>query len=101
MRIRRCAIVLIEPREKLAFDMDSLCDGGDGLNAQIELLALAPHLDDAEVPVDPAQVAVLNALVAAPWQEFATLAARHGADLLRDLLAKGLLIGDDDAHAAV
>ena len=99
MRIRRCAILLIEPREKLAFDMESLCSGGDGLDAQIELIALAPHLDEAEVPVDSAQVTVLNALVAASWQEFDALAERHGAGLLQGLLAKGLLIGDDDAHA--
>jgi putative peptide maturation dehydrogenase len=101
MQVRRCAILLIEPREKLAFDMESLCDGGDGLDAQIELLALAPHLDDGEVPVDAAQVAVLNALVPASWQEFDALAGRHGTDVLRTLLAKGLLIGDDDTHAEV
>jgi putative peptide maturation dehydrogenase len=100
MRIRRCAILLIEPREKLEFDMDSLCNGGDGLDAHIELLALAPHLD-AEVPVDPAEVGILNSLVAAPWQEFDALAERHGADLLHRLLAKGLLIGDDPAHADI
>jgi putative peptide maturation dehydrogenase len=100
MKIRRCAILLIEPREKLAFSLNSLCNGGDGLDARIELLALAPHLD-AEVPVSAVEVAVLNALVAAPWREFDELAPQHGAAILQSLLAKGLLIGDDDAHVAV
>ena len=100
MNLRRCAILLIEPREKLAFDLDSLFNGGDGLDANIELLALAPHLD-TEVPVTAAEVAMLNSLTAAPWHDFETLSARHGSELLRSLLAKGLLIGNDDAHAAV
>ena len=100
MKIRRCAIVLIEPREKLAFSLDSLGDGGDGLDAQIELLALAPHLD-GEVPVTAEQIAVLNALVAAPWREFDELAQQHDAHVLEGLLAMGLLIGDSEAHAAV
>ena len=100
MKIRRCAILLIEPREKLAFSLESLCDGGDGLDAQIELLALAPHLD-AEVLVTADEVAVLNALVAAPWREFDELAQQHDADVLRGLLGKGLLIGADASHADV
>jgi putative peptide maturation dehydrogenase len=100
MKIRRCAILLIEPREKLAFSLESLCNGGDGLDAQIELLALAPHLD-AEVPVSADEVAVLNALVAAPWREFDELAQQHDCDVLRSLLGKGLLIGDDAAYADV
>src|SRR5262249_55913724 len=100
VRIRRCAILLIEPREKLAFSLDSLCSGGDGLAAQIELLALAPHLD-SEVPVTAEEVAVLNALAAAPWRDFDELEQQHGAELLQSLLGKGLLIGADDAHADV
>jgi len=100
MKIRRCAIVLIEPREKLAFNLESLSNGGDGLDAQIELLALAPHLD-GEVPVTAEQVAVLNALVAAPWREFDELAQQHDAHVLEGLLDMGLLIGDGEAHAAV
>lgn len=100
MKIRRCAIVLIEPREKLAFSLESLCNGGDGLDAAIELLALAPHLD-AEIPVTAEEIAVLSALVAAPWRGFDELARQHDAEVLCSLLGKGLLIGDDEAHAAV
>jgi putative peptide maturation dehydrogenase len=97
--IKRCAILLIEPREKLAFNLESLCNGGDGIDAQIELLALAPHLD-AEVPVTDAEMQVLNALVAAQWVDFEELTQRFDAQVLRRLLDKGLLIADDDAHAA-
>lgn len=100
MRIRRCAILLIEPRETLAFSLESLCDGGDGIDAQIDLFALAPHLDE-EVPVGADEIAILNALGAAAWQDFEALSVRHDARSLRTLLDKGLLIGDDDAHAVV
>lgn len=98
MRIRRCAILLIEPRETLAFSLDSLCNGGDGLDARIDLLALAPHLD-AEVSVTPQEVTVLNALVAAPWHDFEDVARQHDRQVLERLIAKGLLISNDDAHA--
>jgi putative peptide maturation dehydrogenase len=100
MRIRRCAILLIEPRERLAFSLESLGSGGDGISAHIELLALAPHLD-GEVSVTAAEVDALNTITAAPWQELDALAKRHGQGLLESLLAKGLLIADSAAHADV
>jgi len=100
VRIKRCSVVLIEPREKLAFDLQSLCTGGAGIDAQIELFALAPHLH-AEVSVTEAEVSVLNALVAAQWADFDDLTRRFGEPVLRSLLDKGLLIGDDEAGASV
>ena len=100
MRIRRCAILLIEPREKLSFSMDSLLNGGDGLDATIALLALAPHLD-AEVPVDGFETALLNSLSATAWHDFDALASSHGAALLHGLLSKGLLIEDGAADDPV
>jgi putative peptide maturation dehydrogenase len=100
MKLRRCAILLLEPREKLSFDLESLATGGDGLDASIQLLALAPHLD-AEVQVTAAELAILGTLNAAPWHEFEALAGRYERALLLGLLDKGLLIGDDAAHASV
>ncbi len=98
MRIKRCAILLLEPREKLEFSLESLAHGGDGLDARIELLALAPHLGK-EVGVTDAEANLLRNLVAAHWTEFDGLATRFGEELIRDLLAKGLLIGDDEASS--
>ena len=100
MRIKRCTILLIEPREKLALSLESLASGGDGIDAQIELLALAPHLD-AEVCVTESEIAVLNALVAAQWVELDQLAERFDRGLLLGLLKKGLIIGDDDDSSGI
>lgn len=104
MQIRRCSILLIEPREKVAFDLDSLLSGGNGLSASIELLALAPHLP-AEVAINAAEAEVLGAVGATLWIEFTTLAEQFDGALLHGLLQKGLLLTDasdvdDDKHAA-
>jgi len=100
MRIRRCTILMIEPREYLAFDLASLCSGGDGLVARIELLALAPHLNDP-VPVETEEVGILNTLLATRWVDFDVFSERYGALVLHRLLDKGLVIGDDDAHMLI
>ncbi len=31
MRVRRCAVLYLEPREEISFDLDLLLAGGDGL----------------------------------------------------------------------
>jgi hypothetical protein len=54
MRIRRCAVLYLEPREEVAFDLDGLLSGGDGLHRTPRWLALAPHLGE-EVEVDAAE----------------------------------------------
>lgn len=100
MRVRRCGLVLIEPREKINFSMQSLCNGGDGIDAEIELLALAPHLP-GEVAIDKDEAAVLGVVAAGQWQVFDALAEQHDATVLHRLLDKGLLVGDDDEHASV
>jgi putative peptide maturation dehydrogenase len=97
VRIKRCAILLIEPREKLGFDLASLVNGGDGLNAQIELFALAPHIG-REVRIDQKEAEVLSSVQATHWEALCDLSERFGLEVLRGLLAKGLLLSDDAAH---
>jgi putative peptide maturation dehydrogenase len=92
MLIRRCAILLIEPRERLDFDFPSLLEGGDGLRAEREWIALAPHLD-GEVTLGVAELTPLGAIPVHSWMEFDAAAAEHDATVLRTLLGKGLLIG--------
>lgn len=94
MRLRRCAHLLFEPRESLQFDLDSLAGGGDGLRTQLSLLALVPHRQE-EIAVSVQDVALLAAVPCTVWSEFDALAAVHGDEPLRDLLARGLLVGDD------
>jgi putative peptide maturation dehydrogenase len=92
MRIRRCGALLLDPRESLQFDLGNLLEGGDGLVAQRQWFALAPHLGE-EVALDAAEVALLGETSAVHWVERDTL----DAALADGLLAKGLLVADDDA----
>ncbi len=100
MRIRRCAILLIEPREELEFSLASLCDGGDGVASRTTVLALAPHLD-VDVVIGTAEIAALGAIGATPWRDFDELAIEHAPTLLHSLIAQGLLISEGEAHATM
>lgn len=97
MRIRRCSIVFIEPRETLSFDLNSLLQGGNGLHSQRRWLALAPHLD-AEVEIDADQRELLGAVGAHAWTAAADVQAL-APQACAALLQAGLLIGDDEDHA--
>ena len=66
MRVRRCAIVYLEPREDTAFDLASLLAGGDGLARSRHWMALAPHLGE-EVEVDADARELLGALSPEHW----------------------------------
>jgi putative peptide maturation dehydrogenase len=94
MRVRRCAIVMLEPRERLAFDLALLVEGGSGLHAVVEWVALAPHLDD-ELVVSAEEARVLGELSPSRWEDLDALAAAHPREVLQALLDKGLLIGED------
>jgi putative peptide maturation dehydrogenase len=93
MRIRRCSILFIEPRERVEFDFDSLLTGGNGLRAEREWIALAPHLE-RECGLCAAEVLVLGSVSSHEWTEWNALLARHDRELLDGLVAKGLLIGE-------
>jgi putative peptide maturation dehydrogenase len=98
MRVRRCAVLYLEPREEASFDLDSLLGGGDGLRRERRWLALAPHLGE-EVEVDAAARELLGALSPHDWVPVRSLdAAAHPT--LKRLLKCGLVIGSTKAHAA-
>jgi putative peptide maturation dehydrogenase len=98
MKIRRCAVVFVEPREEVGFDLQALLNGGDGLHRERRWIALAPHLGE-EVEVDADERELLGALSPSQWIDVSTLAAHPPAALQR-LLGEGLLIGDGKRHAA-
>ena len=60
-RIRRCAVLMIEPRERLEFDPAVLLAGDGALVSRMSSIALAPHLE-AEVALDADELA-------ASWSE--------------------------------
>lgn len=98
MRIRRCAIVYLEPREDAAFDLDSLLNGGAGIRRRLRWLALAPHLA-AEIEVDTAQRELLGRIGPGAWTDAAPWLAEQ-ADTLARLLDCGLLLSEDDGDEA-
>jgi putative peptide maturation dehydrogenase len=98
MKIRRCAVVFVEPREEVGFDLQELLNGGDGLRRERRWVALAPHLGE-EVEVDADERELLGALSPSHWVDARTLTAHPPAALQR-LLGEGLLISDGERHAA-
>lgn len=96
MQVRRCAVVHIEPRERLDFDLARLVAGGTGVDTVREWIALAAHLD-AEVLLDGDEVSVIGALSPEQWTEWDDLAARLPHAILENLIAKGLLISGEEA----
>jgi len=100
VRIRRCLTLLIEPRERFDFDVQSLLEGGSGLRAERDWIALAPHLDEP-VALSIDQISLLGRVSTQDWTEFDEL-AKHGEDTaIRGLLDAGLLIGDAPEYVAM
>ncbi|MBD0707259.1 MULTISPECIES: putative peptide maturation dehydrogenase [unclassified Streptomyces] len=97
MRIRRCAVLFLEPREEVAFDLESLLTGGAGLRRTRRWLALAAHLD-AEVEVTLEQRELLGRLSPGEWSETDTLNAGDAA-LVPELIDSGLVIAEEEGHA--
>lgn len=100
MRVRRCVHLLIEPRERLEFDLARVFAGGTGLAKVREWVALAAHRDDEFVLTD-AEIAVLGDVSPEDWLERDTLVARHAASIVDALLERGLLLSDQPAHAVL
>lgn len=99
MRLRRCAVLWLEPRELARFDLEALLSGGTGVVSRMQWFAHAPHLSKA-VEVEPEDAALLGELSPLDWIEDAPLRERYGARRVRKLLRAGLLVGQGKAWAA-
>lgn len=101
MRVRRCAAVYIEPRERLDFDLARLLAGeGTGLETVLEWIALAPHLDE-ELELEMQEVEILGAVSPEQWTPVNVLLEKHAREGLESLIEKGLLITDAEERAEV
>ena len=100
MHIRRCATLLIEPRETIGFDLAELLGGETGVRATLGWVALTGHRDE-EIPLQPAEIALLGELSPNAWIAFDDLAQRHPREMLDALLAKGLIVADDSDDASL
>lgn len=97
MLLTRPNHLIVQRRDRPEFSLDDLLQGGAGVLAVAEWVALAPHLS-REVLVDLADLAVLDAMPAQAVER-ATLEDRFTAERIARLVDEGLLIGDHAEHA--
>ncbi|KAB7769744.1 putative peptide maturation dehydrogenase [Xanthomonas maliensis] len=97
MRIKRCAVLLLEPSEKVTFAVESLLRGGNGLCHELQWLALAPHLD-APVPVDGQEREALGLLSANRWTERSSLDC--DAAVVDRLISVGLVLDESQPESS-
>jgi len=96
MQLRRCSILMFEPRETVTFDLQAILQGRTELVTQLTWFGLAGHLDQP-VEVSSAQRDLLGAISTRSWLGSADLPA--APSIWQPLLDTGLLISDDDRHA--
>lgn len=98
MRLRRCAILQLEPHERMVFDLAAVGAGGNGLRDDLVWLAHAPHLPKP-VPLADDEVRALGAISPSRWREREELAALHAPAVLDALQTIGLLV-EEHSNAA-
>ncbi|MGH8062429.1 MAG: putative peptide maturation dehydrogenase [Pseudoxanthomonas sp.] len=99
MRVRRCKVLYLEPREEVDFDLEILLAGGNGMRRERRWLALAPHLGE-EIEVDAAERDLLGSLSPDEWTDSRQLSDDASAALKR-LLKTGLVIATGKRHATL
>lgn len=99
MRVRRCAVVWLEPRELATFQLEDLLSGGAGVVSRLAWFAHAPHLASA-VEIDPLHVPLLGALGPVDWIPRDALDRRHGREAVDALLGLGLLLEEPAENGA-
>lgn len=99
MRLRRCAILFVTPTERLDFNLATLATGGTGVEARIEWIGLAPHLE-TQLTLTLAEIAALGEVSPLDWSDVDRLSARHPPGLVDSLIASGLLLREhaDTTH---
>jgi hypothetical protein len=96
--VRRCAVLMIEPRERLQPDLEGLLSGASPFRAEMTCVALAPHVGTA-IELDEKELAALMRIGETPWVPLDKLAGMISPAVAERLLRKGLLIGDGVSHA--
>lgn len=99
MRVRRCAVLWLEPREVAHFELERLLAGDTGVVSRMQWFAHAPQLS-GPVEVDADDAALLGSLSPSDWAPATPLREVHGAARVRRLLQAGLLVGSTQPWAA-
>lgn len=92
MRVRRCSHLMVELDQAPRFSLDTLFQGGDGLDRSARWLAHAPHLA-APVEIKLHDLAALEALPDGQWLDVDGIDDRDGA--IARLVASGILLTDE------
>ena len=98
MEYRRCAGILVEPRERPRFELAALLAGGDGLAYERTWVAYAPHLG-VERELEERDVLQLGRLPVNDWSPAQALDEDARAALDR-LVALGLAVARDGASCS-
>jgi putative peptide maturation dehydrogenase len=98
VQLYRPHILLVERRDTPEFSLEDLLQGGGGVLVHGQWVLLAPHLDD-EMPVELADLAVLEAVSETEPVEREELIARFDPARVDALVESGLLLSDAAAHA--
>jgi putative peptide maturation dehydrogenase len=88
---------MVEPRERLAFTLAQLAEGGNGLRSVVEWFALAPHLG-TEIAVSSEEVTALGKISPSRWVESETAGIEPA--VLYALIEKELVLAEGSAAAA-
>ena len=97
MLLRRPNLFFLQCRERPAFRLEDLLEGGSGVVAHDEWLALAPHLG-REVALEDGDVGVFAAVTPGQARSHEELSLRFGTARIDRLVDAGLLIGDHPEH---
>ncbi len=93
MRIRRCAVLWLEPREVARFDLAELLAGGTGVLTRQAWFAHAPHLPEPiELSADDAMA--LGAVGPGEWVASGTVSRELGPRRFQSLLEMGLVVAN-------
>jgi len=98
MRIRRCAVLWLEPREVAHFELEDLLKGGTGVVGEVRWHAHAPHLSEP-LPVEAQDAAWLGEFGPSDWIDADAVRERIGPARMNAWLRAGLLIGDGEDFA--
>jgi len=99
-RVRRCAQLQFRVDQYKTLDFAALLSGRPAVSVRNVRQALAAHLDQP-VEIDAAEMQALAELDCGTWSTCDALVAAHGAACIEGLLAKQLLlVEDDDSPAA-
>lgn len=98
-RIRRCAQLQFCVEQSKTLDFAALLSGRSAVSVRNVRQALAAHLDQP-VEIGAAEMQALAELDCETWSPCDALVATHGAVCIDDLLAKQLLLAEDDDSPA-